>query len=257
MSGVAEVRIIGVPGIPEVRPGDDIAAHIMLAADNAGVMLESGDIVVVTHKIISKSEGQLVDLEAVTPSAQAESFAAQWMKDARQVEVVLRESARIVRMERGVIISETRHGFICANAGVDASNVAGDETVCLLPVDPDASARRLRDTLREHLGVDVAVIVTDSFGRPWREGITNVAIGIAGMQPLTDYRGQIDDHGHVLVVSMLAIADEIAASTELVMGKLDRTPVAVVRGYPYTPGEGSCTRPGARCGKGYVSITDQ
>ncbi len=239
MSGVAEVRIIGVPGIPEVRPGDDIAAQIMLAADNAGVMLESGDIVVVTHKIISKSEGQLIDLGTVTPSPQAESFAAQWMKDARQVEVVLRESARIVRMERGVIISETRHGFICANAGVDASNVAGDETVCLLPVDPDESARRLRDTLREHLGVDVAVIVTDSFGRPWREGITNVAIGIAGMQPLTDYRGQIDDHGHVLVVSMLAIADEIAASTELVMGKLDRTPVAVVRGYPYTPGEAS------------------
>jgi coenzyme F420-0:L-glutamate ligase / coenzyme F420-1:gamma-L-glutamate ligase len=202
-------------------------------------VLEQGDIVVVTHKVVSKSEGQLVDLSSVTPSPRAEEFAAQWSKDARQVEVVLRESARIVRMERGVIIAETRHGFICANAGVDASNVPGDETVCLLPVDPDASARRLRDALRDATGVELAVVITDSFGRPWREGITNVAIGVAGLEPLHDYRGEIDDHGHVLQVSMLAVADEIAASSELVMGKLLRTPVAVVRGYPYVAGEGS------------------
>lgn len=225
--------------MPEVQPGDDVCALILAAAASGGLIFAAGDIVVVTHKVVSKSEGQLIDLATITPSPLAEQFATQYAKDARQVEVVLRESARIVRMDRGVIIAETRHGFICANAGVDASNVPGDETVCLLPVDPDASARQLRDAMQTHFGFEIAVVITDSFGRPWREGITNIAIGVAGLLPLTDYRGQVDDHGHVLAVSMLAIADEIAASTELVMGKLLRTPVAVVRGYPYTAGEGS------------------
>ncbi len=225
--------------MPEVHAGDDVGAQIMAAASAAGITIEQGDIVVVTHKVVSKSEGRLIDLATVTPSARAEEFATQFDKDARQVELVLQESARIVRMERGVIIAETRHGFVCANAGVDASNVPGDETVLLLPLDPDASARGLRDAFQAQLSVDVAVLITDSFGRAWREGITNVAIGVAGMMPLTDYRGKLDDHGRMLVVSMLAIADEIAAATELVMGKLDRTPVAIVRGYPYTPGEGT------------------
>ena len=187
-----------------------------------------------THKIVSKSEGQLVDLRTITPSALAVRIAEQFGKDARQVDVVLRESARIVRMERGIIICETRHGLICANAAVDASNVAG-ETVCLLPSDPDASAARIRAGLREQTGADVAVIISDSFGRPWRNGIVNVAIGVAGMHPLTDYRGQTDPSGYDLRVTVMAVADELASAAELVMGKVDKVPVAVIRGYRLRP----------------------
>ncbi len=216
--------------------GDDLPA---LIAHHAKDLLRSGDVVVVTHKVVSKAEGRLLDLRGVEPSALAKSFAVRHDKDPRQVEVALRESRRIVRMDRGVIISETRHGFVCANAGVDASNVPGDDTVCLLPLDPDASAARLRDALVETMGFDLAVVVSDSFGRPWRGGITNVAIGVAGMDPLADYRGQNDPHGYSLSASVLAVADELAAAAELVMGKTNRIPVAVVRNYPYTPGPGS------------------
>lgn len=224
------VQILGVMGIGEVAPGEDVGALIVGAT--GAMPPEDGDVLVVTHKIISKAEGQLVDLRTITPSAFAEEWAAQWSKDPRQVDVVLRESKRIIRMERGVIISETRHGLICANAGVDASNVAG-ETVCLLPRDPDASAARIRATVRERTGRDVAVIVTDSFGRPWRNGIMNIAIGVAGMQPLADYRGQVDPYGNDLRVTVLAIADEMASAAELVMGKVDAVPVAIIRGYDY------------------------
>jgi len=224
------VEITGVAGIGEITPGADLATLIVDATQARP--LADGDVVVVTHKIVSKAEGQLVDLRTVTPSALAVRIAEQFGKDARQVEVVLRESVRIVRMERGIIISETRHGLICANAAVDASNVAG-ETVCLLPRDPDASAARIRAGLRERTGADVAVIISDSFGRPWRNGIINIAIGVAGMQPLTDYRGQTDPFGNDLRITVIAVADELACASELVMGKVENVPVAVIRGYPY------------------------
>lgn len=233
MSGI---HIIPVTGMPEVVPGDDLPAALLCAA---GDDLRAGDVLVVTHKVISKAEGRLVDLATVEPSPFALDFAARNGKDARQVEVVLGESKRIVRMVGGLIIAETRHGFVCANAGVDASNVPGDDTVCLLPEDPDDSARRIREAVRGRLGFDVAVIVTDSFGRPWRSGITNVAVGVAGISPLTDYRGGKDPHGYDLEASVLAVADELAAASELVMNKVDAVPAAIVRGYPFEPAEGS------------------
>jgi coenzyme F420-0:L-glutamate ligase/coenzyme F420-1:gamma-L-glutamate ligase len=233
---VRGLQILPVEGVPEVRPGDDLAELIVRAERQE---LRSGDILVVTHKIVSKAEGRLVDLRTVEPSALAKGFAARYEKDPRQFEVVLRESRRIVRMDRGLVISETHHGFVCANAGVDASNVPGDYVVCLLPVDPDASAARLRAALSARTGSDLAVIVSDSFGRTWREGITNVAIGVAGMDPLADYRGETDPHGFPLAASVLAIADELAAAAELVMGKTAGIPVALIRNYPYKPAPGT------------------
>ena len=231
------LELLPVEGIPEIRLGDDLPELICRAA---GKNLREGDVLIVTHKIVSKAEGRLVDLRAIEPSAIAKDFAARHERDPRQIEVVLRESRRIVRMERGLIITETHHGFVCANAGVDASNVPGEGVVCLLPVDPDASAARLRDALAARMDLELAVIVSDSFGRPWREGITNVAIGVAGMDPLADYRGQRDPHGHPLEASVLAVADELAAAAELVMGKTAGIPVATVRGYyPYKRGSGT------------------
>jgi coenzyme F420-0:L-glutamate ligase / coenzyme F420-1:gamma-L-glutamate ligase len=233
---VKGLKILPVDGVPEVRPGDDLPALIFAAAQG---LFRSGDIMVVTHKIVSKAEGRLVNLGIVEPSAFAKEFAVRYEKDPRQVEVVLRESRRIVRMDRGIIISETHHGFVCANAGVDASNVPGDDTVCLLPLDPDASAARLQRNLFSRTGSEIAVIISDSFGRAWRQGITNVAVGVAGMNPLADYRGETDPHGHPLTASILAVADELAATAELVMGKTAGIPVAIVRGYPYQRGSGT------------------
>ena len=235
---ISEVRILSVPGIPIIVPGDDLASLIQEAAQRAELEILDGDVVVVTQKIVSKAEGCLVSLADVTPSPLAEEFARQWDKDARQVEVVLQASRRIVKMDRGVIISETLHGFVCANAGVDRSNMEGDDVVALLPPDPDASARAIRDRLREQLGVDMAVIISDTFGRPWREGLVNVAIGLAGMQANVDYTGQVDAQGYELKVTALSVADELAAAAELVMNKLDNVPVAVIRGYDYPRGEG-------------------
>ena len=185
------IQIIGVDHIPEVQPGDDLVHLIANGLRESDSPLEDGDVVVVTHKIVSKAEGQLVDLTTIEPSALAVQWAERYDKDARQIEVVLREAVRIVRMERGILIAETRHGFICANAGVDASNVS-PHTVCLLPVDPDRSAGQIRDGLRSEFGVDIGVVISDSFGRPWRNGIINVAIGVAGFPALADYRGQTD-----------------------------------------------------------------
>lgn len=230
------IQILPVEGISEVRPGDDLARKI---SDAVGDDLQPGDVLVVTHKIVSKAENRLVDLRTVEPSALAKRFAIEYGKDPRQTEIVLRESRRIVRMDRGIIISETHHGFVCANAGVDASNIPGDETVCLLPVDPDAAAAKLRKALAGHTGVEPVVIISDSFGRPWRQGITDIAIGVAGMNPLADYRGQTDPHGNPLEASVLAVADELAAAAELVMGKTDAVPVAIVRNYPYEAGSGT------------------
>jgi coenzyme F420-0:L-glutamate ligase/coenzyme F420-1:gamma-L-glutamate ligase len=231
---MTELRLIGLDGIPNIDPGDDLVHIIGNAIEQTSVTLERGDIVVVTHKIVSKAEGRLVHLSEITPSALASKIAEAYGKDARQVEVVLREAVRIVRMDRGVIIAETSHGFVCANAGVDASNVE-PETVCLLPVDPDGSAKLIREGLSKRFGLaepdKPGVIVSDSFGRPWRNGIVNVAIGVAGLAPLADYRGQSDSAGYELHVSVLAVADELAAAAELVMNKLDARPVVIVRGY--------------------------
>ena len=239
---ISEVRILSVPGIPIIVPGDDLAGLIQEAAENASLAVQDGDIVVVTQKIVSKAEGCLVSLADVTPSPLAEQFARQWDKDPRQVEVVLQASRRIVKMDRGVIIAETHHGFICANAGVDRSNMEGDDVVAVLPPDPDASARAIRDHLREQMGVEVAVIISDTFGRPWREGLVNVAIGLAGMQANVDYTGQYDAQGYELKVTALSVADELAAAAELVMNKLDNVPVAVIRGYDYPRGDGDLSQ---------------
>jgi coenzyme F420-0:L-glutamate ligase/coenzyme F420-1:gamma-L-glutamate ligase len=233
---VKGLEVLGIEGFPEVRPGDELDR--MVPAAVAGD-LRSGDVLVVTHKIVSKAEGRLVDLGTVEPSALAKGYATRYGKDPRQIEVVFRESRRIVRMDRGIVISETHHGFVCANAGVDASNVPGDDIVCLLPIDPDASATRLRDALARDPGIEVSVIISDSFGRAWRHGITDVAIGVAGMDPVADYRGLEDPHGYPMEASVLAVADELAAAAELVMGKTDGIPISIVRGYTYSPASGS------------------
>ena len=235
----SEIGIIPVRGIGEVRPGDDLAGMILSAITNQGTQLADGDILVVTQKIVSKAEGRLVDPRDVEPSHMAHMVAAQGAKDAHHYEVVLRETRRIVRMDRGVLICETHHGFICANAGVDESNVAGGHMLTLLPVDPDASAERLRQFIREQLGIDLAVIISDTFGRPWREGQVNIAIGVAGMAPLADYAGQPDVYGYTMRATNIAVADEIASAAELVMGKVEAIPLAVVRGYAYPRAEGN------------------
>jgi len=236
-----EIRVYGLDGIPEVRPGDDLVELIAKAFEQSDIGLLDEDVVVITQKVVSKAEGRLVELATVEPSALAVTYAEQYDKDPRLVEVVLRESRRVVRMERGVMITETRHGFVCANAGVDNSNVPGEKVVCLLPVDPDRSARQIRDGLKARLGAAPAVIISDSFGRPWRKGITNVAIGVAGMEVFADYRGITDPSGHDLRVTIMAVADELAATAELVHGKIDGRPVAVIRGYDYPRGDGRAT----------------
>ncbi len=221
------LEIRPVSGLPEVRTGDDLAA---LITAGLGDPLRDGDVVVVAQKIVSKSEGRVVDLASVSPSERATRMAGEAGRDPRAMEVVLRETREIVRWERGVLIAETHHGFVCANAGVDRSNAGAPDHVVLLPVDPDASAARLRGALRERTGADVAVVVTDTFGRAWREGHVNVAIGMAGIPALLRYAGRFDPDGYELRVTEIALADEIAAAAELVMGKLDRTPVAILRG---------------------------
>jgi coenzyme F420-0:L-glutamate ligase/coenzyme F420-1:gamma-L-glutamate ligase len=227
--GRGEVRVVPVRGIPEIQSGDDLVAAIVRAIGNAGQPVAGGDVIVVTQKIVSKSEGALVALDTVSPSARAAEWAREWQRDPRLIELVLRESVRLVRMERGVIIAETRHGLVCANAGVDTSNVPPG-WAALLPADPDASARRLGEGLRRIFDVPVGVVISDTFGRPWREGQTNVAIGVAGLLALTDYRGGVDTFGRPLVSTAIAVADELAAAAELVMRKIDRVPVALVAG---------------------------
>ena len=241
-AGGSEARFIGIAGLPEVSEGCDLADMILDAIEAQGTPLEDGDIVVVTQKVVSKAEGRTVDLATIEPSDFARQFAGHTGRDPRLVEMVLRESIGIVRMdqERGILITETRHGFVCANSGIDSSNVVGDETVTLLPQDPDRSARQLLERLKHKTGLaKLAVIVTDTFGRAWREGHVNFAIGIAGMDPFMDYRGQPDAQSKVMGVTRIAIADEIAAASELVMGKVDQVPVAIARGIRYVPGDGT------------------
>jgi coenzyme F420-0:L-glutamate ligase/coenzyme F420-1:gamma-L-glutamate ligase len=235
-----EVRAI--EGLGEVVPGDDLPGQIAdaLAATADVLPLRDDDVLVVTQKVVSKAEGAIVDLETVEPRAEAVAFAERYDKDPRQVEVVLREARRVVRMTNGVVITETRHGFVCANGGVDASNVgpASGAIVTLLPVDPDASADRIRVAIRDRLGHDLPVIVSDSFGRPWRLGITDVAIGVSGLLPLDDLRGQPDADGRIMRSTVRAVADELAGAAELVFGKTARRPLALVRGASFQRGEG-------------------
>lgn len=237
MSG-ARLELIALDGIGEIRPGDDLPAIIAGAAAATGVTLTDDDVVVVTQKIVSKAEGRLVDLATVEPSPFARDWAERWDRDARQVEVVLRESASIVRMgPGGLIISRTRHGLVCANAGVDVSNVGAGEVAALLPEDPDASARGIRRGLGALIDSSPAVIVSDSFGRPWRNGIVNVAIGSAGIESLLDLRGEPDVAGRPMRATIIAVADQLASAADLAGGKVDQRPVVVIRGYDWRPSD--------------------
>jgi coenzyme F420-0:L-glutamate ligase/coenzyme F420-1:gamma-L-glutamate ligase len=236
------ISLIPLAGIPEVRPGDDLAGLIEAALAAAGIGLEADDVLVVTQKVVSKAEGRVVELASVTPRQEAVDWAEQWGKDARQVELVLQESAEVLRMAPGgLIISRTRHGFVCANAGVDLSNVGGGDVATLLPEDPDASARALRERLGGVEGIPPAVVISDSFGRPWRNGIVDVAIGCAGLEPLIDLRGTADADGRVMHSTVIAVADELASAAELAAGKVTREPVVLVRGYRYEPGVSPAT----------------
>ena len=233
-----------LPGIPEIRPGDDLVAHLLDAMRDAGLALAEGDVIVVAQKVVSKAEGSRAALADVKPRPWAQRWAERWGKDARQVELVLRESRRIVRAERGILVSETRHGFVCANAGVDLSNSGARDVAVLLPEDPDRSARLLRQELLERTGRAAGVIVADSFGRPWRHGLTQVALGVAGMTPVADLRGQADTEGRPMHVTQIALADELASAADLVCGKTARIPAALIRGAPCVartpdPGPGS------------------
>ena len=239
---------VALPPLPDVHPGDDLAALVATSwrqawATDASLAPQRGDVLVVTQKVVSKAEGCVVDLKTIDPRPEAVDFAARWDRDARQVEVVLRESAEVLRMERGIIVSRTRHGFVCANAGVDASNTGARDTVTLLPADPDASAARLRERLPALLEIDdedaPAVVISDSFGRPWRFGIVDVALGVAGIAPLDDLRGQPDADGRQMRSTVVALADEIASAAELASGKTSRQPLVIVRGAPGVGGSGT------------------
>lgn len=238
---VNTVSIFGINGIPEIQPGDRLGQTIVEAAAAQGTALESGDIVVVTQKVVSKAEGRLVKLSTVEPSDFAVSFARSADRDPRLIELIFQESKSIVRMDpdRGVIISETHHGFVCANAGIDQSNIPGDDVVCLLPVDSDESARRIMEDIRRSIGVQAPVIISDTFGRAWRDGHVNFAVGVSGMDPMMDYRGLPDAQGREMHVTTIAVADELAAAAELVQFKAIGVPVSVVRGYPFEESEGS------------------
>jgi coenzyme F420-0:L-glutamate ligase / coenzyme F420-1:gamma-L-glutamate ligase len=238
------VLAVALPQLPEVRTGDDLAGLIVaawrdLAEDEPELAARDGDVLVVTQKIVSKAEGRIVRLADVSPRPEAVDFARRWERDPRQVEVVLRESADVLRMERGIIISRTRHGFVCANAGVDASNVGADGVLTLLPEDPDASAAALRARLAQDLGAAVGIVISDSFGRPWRWGIVDVALGVAGFGPLDDLRGRADTEGRIMRATVVAVADEIASAAELASGKTSRRPVVLVRGVDLPTGPGS------------------
>jgi coenzyme F420-0:L-glutamate ligase/coenzyme F420-1:gamma-L-glutamate ligase len=236
-----KVEIIALEGMPEVRPGDDLAGLIETTIRSAGIILEDGDILVVSQKVVSKAEGRILRAEDVRPSVFAQQLSRAVGKGAEHLEVILRNTARIVRtdLERGIFIMETPHGFICANAGVDRSNVGVEEAYTALPGDPDRSAKELRRRLESAFSVSLAVIVSDTFGRPWRRGQTDVAIGVSGMMPLKDYRGTKDRFGHELRATVIAVADEVAAAAELVKGKADGVPVAIVRGLAYERSRGS------------------
>jgi len=245
----AELRVIPIVVGDDIRPGDSVADKLLESMGRARLRFQPGDILVVKHKIVSKSEGRLVDLASITPSAESVAWAKQYGRDARVIELALRESRSVIRRKDGVLITETQHGFLCANSGIDVSNVNGGRHALLLPEDPDRSAARLRREIKKRTGKAVPVIITDSFGRPWREGLTEFAVGIAGMKPLRDERGRRDPHGYRLRASVEAVADELACAAGVVCGKLNRTPACIVRGFGYEAGAGgvrNLLRPAAR-----------
>ena len=245
----SELRVIPIAMAGEVQPGDSVAGKLLDSMRRKRLRFRAGDILIVKHKIVSKAEGRLIDLATVTASAESTAWAAQYGLDARVIELALREARSVIRRKNGVLITETTHGFLCANSGVDISNVDGGGHAVLLPENPDRSAAKLRREIKKRTGVEIPVIITDSFGRPWREGLTEFAIGIAGMKALRDERGRRDPHGYELRASVEAVADELACAAGLVCGKLKRTPACMVRGFEYEDGPGGVRdllRPAAR-----------
>jgi len=233
-----ELRLIPIPLAADIHPGDSLADKLLESFHRRRLRLRSGDILVVKHKIVSKSEGRLVDLASIEPSEESLLWAKQYALDARVIELALRESRAVIRRKNGVLITETNHGFICANSGVDVSNVDGGRHALLLPADPDRSARELHRELKKQTALAIPVLITDTFGRPWRDGLVDFCIGIAGMKPLRDDRGRRDPHGYTLHASLEAVADELACAAGLVCGKLNRTPACIIRGFPYKPARG-------------------
>jgi coenzyme F420-0:L-glutamate ligase / coenzyme F420-1:gamma-L-glutamate ligase len=234
-----ELRLIPIPLADEIHPGDSLADKLLESLRRRRLRLQSGDILIVKHKIVSKSEGRIIDLATIQPSAESIAWAKQYALDPRIIELALRESRAVIRRKNGVLITETHHGFLCANSGVDVSNVNGGSHAVLLPEDSDRSAANLRRALERRTGLAIPVIITDSFGRPWREGLTEFAIGIAGMKPLRDDRGRRDPHGYKLKASIEAVADELACAAGLACGKLNRAPACIVRGFRYEAGPGN------------------
>jgi coenzyme F420-0:L-glutamate ligase/coenzyme F420-1:gamma-L-glutamate ligase len=233
-----EIRLIPIIVDDEIRSGDSVADKLLDSLHKTRHQIQAGDILVIKHKIISKAEGQLIDLATITPSAESVTWSKQYDLDPRVIELALRESRSVIRRKNGVLITETRQGFLCANNGIDVSNVDGGRHALLLPEDPDRSAQQIHRELKKLTGIAVPVIITDSFGRPWREGLTEFAIGIAGMKPLRDDRGRSDPHGYKLKASVEAVVDELACAAGLVCGKLNRAPACIVRGFPYQVGQG-------------------
>jgi coenzyme F420-0:L-glutamate ligase/coenzyme F420-1:gamma-L-glutamate ligase len=227
------IQIIGIEGIPEIHHGDELAQIIIQAIDNQQLVIQDKDILVVAQKIVSKAEGRIIDINSIIPSQLAITLSENHRRDPRHTELILQESKRIVRMDRGVIISETYHGFKCANAGIDSSNIAGDFNVALLPVDPDVSARKIRNSIKRDKKVEVGIIISDTFGRPWRTAAVNIAIGVSGFNPLTSYVGEIDKYGNQMYTSVINTADELAAAAELVTGKTSQIPVSLIRGFQF------------------------
>lgn len=234
-----ELRIIPVPVSSEIRPKDSLALILLGALRLRRLTLRNGDVLVVKHKIVSKAEGRLVLLDSVKTTAASRAWGNRYKVDARVIELALRESKSVIRRKNGVLITETHHGFICANSGIDVSNVDGGEHALLLPKDPDRSARKLHTELRKLTRLSIPIIISDSFGRAWREGLTEAAIGVAGMKPIHDYRGRRDPHGYSLRVTLDAVADQLACAAGLLSGKLSRTPFVIIRGFPYQQGRGS------------------
>src|SRR5713101_4985652 len=237
MSLADELRLIPIPFADEIAAGDALAEKLLHSLRRQRLSLRQGDILVVKHKIVSKAEGRMVDLATIKSSASA-AWAKKYKLDARVIQLALRESRSVIRRKNGVLITETRHGFICANSGVDVSNVDGGRHALLLPADPDRSARELHRELKKRTALSIPVLITDSFGRPWREGLVDFCIGIAGMKALRDDRGRRDPHGYKLQASLEAVADELACAAALVCGKLNRTPACIIRGFPYQPARG-------------------
>ena len=236
MSLVGSLQIIPIRGIKEIELGEDVGGAIVEACKKSNQQIKKDDIIVVTHKIISKAEGQIILISEVTPSEFSKKSGKLVGKDPRQVEVILSESRRLVKMVKGLIISETQHGFVCANAGVDQSNVELGKLV-LLPKRPDESAKKIQERILKETKNDVAVIISDTFGRPWREGQVDVAIGLAGIDPFVDYRGKTDQYGYNLKATVICVADELASAAELCMNKLDRVPAVIIRGYKFRKAE--------------------